>query len=1079
MIRAINCFCATAALTFALAFGTPRGGLVPTELRCELMTDPLGIDVPQPRLSWKPVSGERGQLQTAYHVQAASSRALLAQDRADLWDSRQVASDATLDVSYAGKSLASSQQVFWKVRVWDAAGRASAWSPVASWTMGVLNEEDWNPGTRWITDPGLLRRVRPRLGFHSLDTAAADAVKWVQIDLGAAHVIETVRLHALRRSVPELLGFPRRFRLEAADSREFDAPLVIADQTAADYQQAGSAVISLPGRGIRARYLRLTATKLRITERKACLALSQIEVISGGKNVAAGAVVTASDSIEQEPWAKAAITDGLGVPGANPRANDTLLLRREFSVAPGLRRALAHVSGLGQYELTVNGVRVDTGLLVPGWTDYRKTVLYDTHDITRLLRPGSNAVGLCLAGGTYNVQEGRYIKFVSVFCPLSAFGEIRLDYGDRVETIGTDPRWRVTPGPVTFSNFYGGEDYDARRAPAGWDRPGFIDSSWTPAVETAGPGGTLRGVTHSSPPFRAFETIEPANVRQLRPGVFVYDFGQNASIMPRLRVRGPAGAVVRMVPAELLSADGSVDRRSVGGGNAWWSFTLTGGGEVEEWFPKFFYQGCRYLQVELTSPEGTPPPTVDSLVVSVVHCDSAPAGDFACSNGLFNRIRLLVRWAQRSNLAHVITDCPHREKLGWLEQYHLNGPSLRYEFDLTRLYAKTFGDMADAQLENGLVPDIAPEYVVFNGGFRDSPEWGGALILAAWQHFVWTGSDAPLRRYYPAMQRYVAYLGSRSEGHIVSHGLGDWFDIGPNPPGASQLTPIPFTATAIYYECARSLSRIAAHLGYAAEARQYETLSAEIREAFNRKFVNPETGVYATGSQTAQAMPLVLGLVDPARRSAVLEALVHDVQSRGNAVTAGDVGYRYVLRALGDGGRSDVIFDMNNQSEKPGYGYQLSHGATSLTEAWDAAPQTSQNHFMLGQIIEWLYHDLAGIQPDESAPGFKHIVLHPSPVADIAWVKAGHKTSRGTIRSEWRRDQSSFSYNVTIPPNMTATVFVPADEAALVSDSGRPAARSVGVRFLRREGGSAVYAVESGTYRFKVIKSRTGESRDK
>jgi hypothetical protein len=1059
------------AFFFPTVCGAAETTLTPGSLACELLVDPLGIDVAQPRLSWLLHSDERGQAQTAYQVLVTSSRDLLARNHADLWNSGRTSSDATVDVRYSGKPLASSQQVFWKVRVWSAAGEVSPWSPVATWTMGILGEKGWNAGTRWITDPALSKWVRPRLGYRSEDASDENTVKWVQVDLGASYAIDAVRLYAIRHSAPELLGFPRRFKLEAADNPVLRGAVLVADQTAKDFPSAGASVIDLPASSMKARFLRLTAARLRTIDRKTCLALSQIEVISGGRNVAAGGAVTASDSIEQAPWGASAITDGLGIPGMNPRANGTLLLRREFIVRPGLRRALAHISGLGHYELSVNDRRVDGALLRPGWTDYRKTCLYDTHDLSALLNAGANAVGISLAGGMYNVQEGRYVKFVSPFRPLVAFGEIRLEYADgTVETISTDSRWRVMPGPITFSNVYGGEDYDARREPSGWSSPGFNDSAWTAAVETEGPGGILHGVTHASPPFGVFETLKPRAVRELRQGTLVYDFGQNASIMPRLRVRGPAGAVVKIVPAELVKPDGSVDRGSAGGGDAWWRYTLAGRTAGEEWFPSFFYHGSRYLQVELAPPQGGGPlPVVEALEVSVVHSDSPAAGEFSCSNDLFNRIRTLVRWAQRSNLAHVITDCPHREKLGWLEQYHLNGPSLRYEFDLTRLYAKTFGDMADAQQADGLVPDIAPEYVIFAGGFRDSPEWGSALILAAWQHSVWTGDDAPLRRYYPAMQRYVAYLAGRSEGNIVSHGLGDWFDIGPNRPGASQLTPIPLTATAFYYECARTLARIAMHLGNNADARRYETQAAQIKDGFNRKFFNADAGVYATGSQTAQALPLVLGLVEPARRAGVLDMLARDVRGRGNAITAGDVGYRYLLRALADGGRSDVIFDMNNQSEKPGYGYQLARGATSLTEAWDAAPHASQNHFMLGQIMEWFYHDLAGIRPDENGPGFKKIILHPSPAGDITWVKASHRTARGIISVEWHRENGMFSYAVTIPPNTTATVFVPASDAASVSESDRPAARAPGVKFLRMEAGAAVYTISSGTYRFSAL----------
>ena len=703
--------------------------------------------------------------------------------------------------------------------------------------------------------------------------------------------------------------------------------------------------------------------------------------------------------------------------GPNPRANGTLLLRRQFAVRAGLHRALASVCGLGHYEMTVNGARVGTGLLTPGWTAYDKTCLYDTHDVTRSVRAGDNAVGMVLGSGMYSVQPGRYVKFTSAFRPLAAIAQIRLEYADgTVDVVGTDRQWRVTPGPIVFSNVYGGEDDDARLEPRGWDQPGFDDSAWTAPEGLEVPARQLRGASYAAPPFRAYETLAPVAVRELRPGVAVYDFGQNASMMPRLRVRGPAGATVKMTPAELLNADGSVDRGSSGGGEAFWSYTLAGRGEGESWFPRFFYHGSRYVQVERSAPPGGAPPQVESLESVVVHSDSPPAGEFACSSELFNRIRTLVRWAQRSNLAHVITDCPHRERLGWLEQYHLNGPSLRYETALARLYAKTFVDMADAQRPDGLVPDIAPEYVVFDGGFRDSPEWGSAIVLAAWQHYVWTGDDTPLRRNYDAMRRYVAYLASRAQGDIVDYGLGDWYDLGPKPPGPSQLTPIALTATAIYYEDHLALAKI-----------------------FNRRFLDSERALYATGSQTAQAMPLVLGLAPEEHRARVLEALVRDVRAHGNGTTAGDVGYRYVLRALADGGRSDVIFDMNHQSERPGYGFQLARGATSLTEAWDANPHSSQNHFMLGQIVEWFYGDLAGLAPDPAFPGFKRVRIRPQPVPGITWVRASHESPRGHMSVAWRWDGATFSLDVELPPNTSAEVRMPGRDASRVSviESGR------------------------------------------
>jgi hypothetical protein len=451
-----------------------------------------------------------------------------------------------------------------------------------------------------------------------------------------------------------------------------------------------------------------------------------------------------------------------------------------------------------------------------------------------------------------------------------------------------------------------------------------------------------------------------------------------------------------------------------------------------------------------------------------VHSASTPIGAFETSSELFNRIHALVRWAQRSNMVSVLTDCPHRERLGWLEEYHLNGPSLRYEFDLAQLFTKGMSDMTDSQLANGLVPDIAPEYTVFEDGFRDSPEWGSAYVIVPWQQYQWTGDLELLRRHYEGMERYVAYLGTRATDLIVSHGLGDWYDIGPDRPGPAQLTPVALTATAFYFYDAQILGRAAALLGRADAAKKYDGLAARIREAFNRKFFDASGGRYATGSQTANSIPLVMSLVEPQHRADVLDAVVRDVRQRGNALTAGDVGYRYLLRALAEGGRSDVIFEMNHQSDKPGYGYQLKMGATSLTEAWNADPRSSQNHFMLGQIMEWFYHDLAGIGGDDTAPGYKKIVINPQPAGDLTWARASLDSIRGKISSHWTREGGRFELSVIIPPNTTATVFVPARSASAVTLDGASPEQSKGVKFLREETGRAVYEIPSGHFVFRA-----------
>ncbi len=766
-----------------------------------------------------------------------------------------------------------------------------------------------------------------------------------------------------------------------------------------------------------------------------------------------------------------AVWIGAPAPVQGDGAADSLLLRRELAVRPGLARALAYVCGLGYYEMTLNGRRVGEDLLTPGWTKYDKTCLYDTYDVTPFLAPGRNAAGILLGNGFFNVKAGRYTKYKGSFGPIRAIGLLRLEYADgSVDYCGTDDSWKTHAGPITFSCIYGGEDFDARlvqarlrTGPASTTRIGRGSGQYD-----RGRAACLRGTSAAAPPIRAFETLKPVSIRALGPSRSVYDLGQNAPIMLRLAVRGPAGSSVRVTPAELLNADGTVDRRSSGGGECYWQYTLAGRGE-ELYQSKFFYHGSRYLQAEFRpAAPGGPLPEIISLEGIVVHSSSAPVGDFACSNDLFNKIRTLVRWAQRANMMSLLTDCPHRERLGWLEQYHLNGPSLRYEWDLARLFAKGMTDMADSQLANGLVPDIAPEYTVFSGGFRDSPEWGAAYVIVPWQQYLWTGDIELLRRHFDGMKRYVEYLASKADGHILSHGLGDWYDIGPKPPGYAQLTPIALTATAFYYQDARILADAAALIGRADEAKDYGKQAADIRDAFNRKFLDARTGVYATGAQAAQAIPLVMGLVPEESRAAAAEALVKDVRSRGNALTAGDVGFRYLLRALADAGRSDVIFDMNAQSDKPGYGYQLKKGATSLTEAWDAGPESSQNHFMLGHIMEWFYGDLAGIRGSIDGPGFKKIIIQPSPVGDLRWARGSLETVRGRIESDWKIEGGTFFLKIIIPANTTARVHVPVAPGGAVLEGGRTAEKSKAIKAIGLINGRSVFEIGSGRYVFEA-----------
>jgi hypothetical protein len=749
---------------------------------------------------------------------------------------------------------------------------------------------------------------------------------------------------------------------------------------------------------------------------------------------------------------------------------ETVLLRRDFTVKPGLKRAVVNVCGLGQYEMSLDGAKVGSDLLTPGWTQYDQTCLYDTYDITASLPPGPHAVGLFLGNGMYLIHRGRFssnTNMTSYYGPVQAIASIRLEYRDgSIENVVTDNQWHCASGPITFSSAYGGEDYDAQLEPQGWNLPGFNDSAWDKPGELAGPGGTLKGLSCAGPPIRAFASLSPVSQKEIKPGVTVYDLGQNASIMLRLKVSGPAGSAVRVIPGELVKKDATVDSGIFGHKPVWWQYTLKGAGD-ESYFSKFFYVGARYLQVELTPAAGASDlPKLESIEGVVIHADSPAVGQFSCSNDLFNGIFTLVRWAQQNNMVSIMTDCPTREKRGWLEEDHLNGPALRYNWDMAQLLTKVAHDMKDAQRRDGLVPSTSPDYMHGLGKFADSPEWGSACVLLPWQQYEFEGDTELLGRSYDMMQKYQAFLEKQAKDDIVSYGLGDWFDIGPHGLGASQLTPLALTATAFYYEDTFLLSRIAKVLGKEDDATRYAGQANQIHAAFNQTLFHADTNQYGLdtklGSQAGNSIPLVMNLADPANRQAVLDNVVKDVQEKG--LTAGDVGYRYLLRALADGGRSDVIYALNNQSDKPGYGYQLKLGKTSLTEGWNGS--ASQDHFMLGQINEWLYHDLAGIQDDSTGPGFKKIIIKPAVVGDLTWVRASYDSISGKIVSEWKRDGQTVTLHVVIPPNTTATICVPGADYSSVREGGRPAASSPGLTFLKMDGSYSLYQAGSGDYTF-------------
>jgi alpha-L-rhamnosidase len=739
----------------------------------------------------------------------------------------------------------------------------------------------------------------------------------------------------------------------------------------------------------------------------------------------------------------------------------TPLLRKIFTVSKIVSKAIVFISGLGQYDLTINGTEAGKGFLTPGWTYYDKRCEYDVLDVTSLLKNGDNCAGIILGNGFFNITRERYFKLVDAFGFPKLICRLKIDYSDgSSDDIVSDDTWKTASSAITFTSIYGGEDYDARLDQKGWDQPGFDDKQWKRAELVKAPIGQL--VADLDNPVAIMDSFTVRKVIHPKPGICIYDFGQNSSGIIQLKIKGQRGQVLRIYPAEILSGDTVVNQDATGK-PYYWSYTLKGGG-IETWHPKFTYYGFRYVQITDAIPSDSPGSSLPVIVrLQSLHTrnSSASNGSFSCSNPLFNRIYDLINWAIKSNYQSVVTDCPTREKLSWLEQDYLMGNSIHYNFDNYGLYHKLVFDLMDAQTPEGFVPDIAPEFVKFDNGFLDSPEWGSACVILPWLLYTWNDDPDMLNIAYPMMTKYVEYLERKSENHILSYGLGDWFDYGPGRPGVAQLTPISLTATAIYYYDVALLSKMALILNKGDDASRYDQLATQIKAAFNGKFFNAPTGVYSTGSQTAMAMPLSVGLVDERSRMTVLKNLTDSIKMHHYALTAGDIGFHFLISALDDGGRSDVIYKMNNRDDVPGYGFQLKKGATSLTESWPALENVSNNHLMLGHIMEWFYSGLAGISQENISVGYRKLKIRPQPIGDIEWAKGSFHTPYGWVSTSWHKTESNFFLEVSIPVNATATIYLPANGNAHVFINGK-------LRKADIEKGSFIVPCGSGLYRFEV-----------
>ena len=828
-------------------------------LTCEYVTDPLGVDVPSPRLSWILESDQRGQMQSAYQILVASSEDKLNANVGDRWDSGKAVSNQSVNVAYEGTDLTSGERYCWKVRCWDKDDNAGAYSDPAVFEIGLLEKSDWEG-------------------------------EWIGTD----------------------------------------------------------ASISAP------------------------------------------------------------------------------LLRKEFEIDKEVRSARIYISGLGWYELYINGQRVGDHVLDPATTDYAKHVLYVTYDVTEMLSSGLNAIGAMLGNGWYSEPgHNKYGDSPRLLMQMN----VKLADGS-IMKISTDRTWKTSDGPITSNDLYCGETYNALSEKPGWDRAGYDDSGWGNAVTKGNPGGQLK--SQLMPPIKVNETVNPVKLTNPKPGIYVYDLGQLFGGWARLHVRGPAGTRITIKYADLLSEEtGLIDQGRWIGRHSYPEtdlYILKGDGE-EVYEPRFTYHPVRYVQIEGYPGE----PVINDLEGRVLYSAVDMSGDFQCSHPRVNAIHRNTVWTVKNGLFGIPLDCLHREHWAWTDPATVAG-SLYPRKYMPAFWTKWINDIKDAQRDDGAIPDFAPTYP----GDRSDPAWGGNYPILIWYLHQYYDDNRILGEHYGGMKRWMDYLASIADDHIVTKGhYGDHMLPGDSP-GAEEFisteTPPPLVWTGYYYIDAMIVSRIASILGKIDDAERYALLAEEIKDAFNSKWLNGDTDQYANGSQTANLFALIMGIVPEANKDGVLANIIKSIRDEYNGhLHTGNTGTTCLLDSLTEYGYGDVLYEAVTTPTYPSWGYMVEQGATTIWESWGQGSRAggAESMIMWATVDEFFYNDLAGIKgpdyhgPGYMTPGFRQICIKPYVPGELEHASASVRTVRGMVSSSWKKGENSITLEVTIPVNSEAKVSVP------------------------------------------------------
>ena len=737
------------------------------------------------------------------------------------------------------------------------------------------------------------------------------------------------------------------------------------------------------------------------------------------------------------------------------------------------------MTALGSYCVFLNGKRVGNDVLTPEFTDYRKRVTYQAYDVTGLLVNGDNVIGALLGDGWYG--SGLTWSGVHFFSAPDRFiAQLEIDYSDGShDTIVTDGSWKAAASPVVRSDIYGGEVYNARMEQEGWEKPGFDDSKWKPAVADAA-AATITVSSEVTAPVRVIATLAPKTVTPSANGAYIFDMGQNMVGWATLRVKGQAGTKVKMRFAEILNPDGTIYTANLRNADATDVYTLRGG-EEETFSPHFTFHGFRY--VEMTGYPGTPP--LDAITGDVVSSVSGdPVAKLATSSALVNQMWSIGIWGQRGNFLSIPTDCPQRdERLGWMGDAGVFWRTGSYNFDVAAFSQKFIQDIVDAQSRQGAFRNVSPNTLPSSvdepaepdpdSDMIGAPGWGDAGVIVPWTSWLQYGDRAVIEQNWDAMQRWMEFIQSRNPDSLRKNGVGpnfaDWL-------APDQNTNKDLLATAYWALIANMMSQMAHAIGKEADAKRYDDVEQNIRTAFQKAYIKDD-GTVGTGTQTSYVVALYTKMAPAALEPLLVDRLVKDIEARNWHLSTGFLGTPFLLFTLADHGHSDVAYRLLLNDTYPSWGYMLSKGATTWWERWNGdtgdPSMNSYNHYAFGSVIAWVYRYAAGIDTTPDSPGFKEIVIHPHLDSRMTSARAEYDSIYGKIISDWNGTPAGpFSLRVTIPANTSAKVFLPAIAGAQLVEDGRPLESE-------EQGGSYVVRIGAGSYSFevKMIRSRCATRR--